>query len=495
MFRSLKRLIDDRRGNFAMITAIAFPMIFAGVALSVDVSNALRLQSELQNANDTAVLYAARHFQVEKQVPTKQEVQRFLDANFGGNATVMSVTKNENSSEFTVRTEAYTQPMLMNYFGVRNQRREVLSKATMGVGGILEFALALDTTWSMNFENRLPGLKQAGAAFVNMLMDVRDRGATVKGAIVPFARYVNVGVSRRNEPWMDVPRDQDTRTYADVCETRTRRVGCNQWRRDCTPAQTINHPARPRTCWNEDGQQVCSGPTPAWTENRPARCNDVCVQPVNQQYQHCQRRQTGGFVTKWNGCVGSRDYPFNVRDEFNGRKFPGLMDITCAPELLPLTDNRATLLAKIDSLWPDNNTYIPEGIMWGTRMLTATQPFTEASGAGSNNAQSQTHVNRKALIVMTDGMNTIRASGRWHNDTNDSAEPDRITLEACAEAKNNGLEVYTVTFGNQVPNAVRDMLARCASKPDYNFHAASNDALVNAFRDIADQLLSIRLSQ
>jgi hypothetical protein len=261
----------------------------------------------------------------------------------------------------------------------------------------------------------------------------------------------------------------------------------------CWPAQTINHPAKPRSCWTEDGQQVCSGPHAAWTEYKSAGCRTQCDRWNTTTVQECKTNQTGGELRVWKGCVGSRDAPFNARDDFGGRKFPGLMNVDCAQEVLPLTDNRQALLNKINGLWPGDSTYIPEGIMWGARMLTATQPFTEAAGPSSN--QSQVHLNRKALIIMTDGMNTIQASGKWHNDTGNSSVPDALTLKACDEAKANGLEVYTVTFGNQVPVAVRDMLDKCASKKDYNFHASSNQALVNAFKDIADQLLSIRLTQ
>jgi hypothetical protein len=495
MFRTLKRFLTNKQGNFAMVSILAFPMLFAGVALSVDVTNGLRMQADLQNANDTAVMFSARYFQVEKKVPSKTEVQAFLSANYSAEAKVISIEHDTKNAEFILKSELTTKPLLMGFFNNGQQRREVLSKAKLGVGGILEFALALDTTWSMNFENRLPGLKAAGAAFVNMLMDVKDRGATVRGGIVPFARYVNVGISRRNEPWMDVEKDSDTRKYETKCTTKTRNVSCLASKQVCWGASVINHPAQPKVCWNEDGQQVCSGPFAAWTETKPAGCKNECTKWKTETYQDCKTKLVSGELREWKGCVGSRDAPWNAKDDFQGKKFPGLMNQTCSPELLPLTDSRSALLAKIDGLWPQDNTYIPEGIMWGMRLLTAEQPFTEASGPSSNNAQSQTHLNRKALIIMTDGMNTIQASGKWHNDTSDSTVSDALTLAACAEAKRVGLEVYTVSFGNQVPVAVRTMLDTCASKASNNFHATTNDALVVAFKDIADQLLSIRLSQ
>ena len=78
----IKRFKSDRRGNFAMITAIAFPAVFACVAFGVDVANHLRLKTELQNANDTGVLFATRYFQVNNRLPTNAQVLEFVQANY-----------------------------------------------------------------------------------------------------------------------------------------------------------------------------------------------------------------------------------------------------------------------------------------------------------------------------------------------------------------------------------------------------------------------------
>lgn len=52
---------------------------------------------------------------------------------------------------------------------------------------------------------RLKTLKTAATNLVNTL--TADPKADVKIAVVPFAQYVNTGVARRNEPWMNVPAD------------------------------------------------------------------------------------------------------------------------------------------------------------------------------------------------------------------------------------------------------------------------------------------------
>ena len=136
--------------------------------------------------------------------------------------------------------------------------------------------------------------------------------------------------------------------------------------------------------------------------------------------------------------------------------------------------------------------------MWGMRTLTQAQPFAEGRPA-TGNARPV----RKALVVMTDGKNTLSpvatrtalsANGIVH-DGKDEVLANRYTEQSCAAAKTAGIEVYTISFGNQVPKNVRSLLETCATTPQLYFHASNAAALNDAFNKIADELLSIRLTQ
>ena len=397
-----KRFKTDRRGNFAMITAIAFPAVFACVAFGVDVANVLRLRTELQNANDTGVLFATRYFQVNNKLPTDAQVLEFVQANYtGGTVSNIKMVFDRQDNRMTVWSGSNSKPMLMTYFGFTNTKVDAVSQANLGVNGALEFSLALDTTESMLEDDRIGGLKTAANNFVNILFDMKDRGADVKGAIVPFARYVNVGTSRRNEPWMDVPRDIDTRKTTRVCRVERPVIGQINCRMVFTPAYVNNIPATPRTCRNVDGFEQCTPGQPARTENVAARNDRVCDPVYGAEVTTC-RNETKGQLITWKGCVSSRPYPLNVTDAYDGTKFPGILGMNCASEVQPLTSSRNVLTGKINGLVPMDNTYIPEGVMWGMRMLTKAEPFDEAKPA-TGNAKPV----RKALVVMTDGKNTL----------------------------------------------------------------------------------------
>lgn len=511
-----KRFLRDKRGNFALLSIFAFPAIFAGVAIGVDVSNHLRNKTELQNANDAAVLYAAKFYQQNRQLPTTTQVLAFLKANAAFPITNPTVSRNSQTDEITVTSQTTLKPMIIGFFGNGNDTFSALSKATTGVNGILEFSLALDVTASMKYDGRMAGLKVAATNFVTMLFDVKDRGADIKGAIVPFSRYVNVGLSRRNEPWMNVPPDIDTRQTVTSCQTQRDVIGQDNCTQSCTPAstvnhpeiniqhpaQTINHPAIPPYCTVDDGYQSCSGGTPAWTEtvaawheyhaawveNIPASCGTSCQPVYGPEYETCSSYETGELIT-WHGCVGSRPHPWNLKDADPTRRFPGPLGVTCNAELLPLTGNRNGLLARIAALTPYDETYIPDGVMWGLRTLTPQAPFTEGLVA-----DSQSKHLRKALVVMTDGMNTLSPNGELHTG-NDGVKSDQYTIKACQEAKSKDVEVYTIAFGSSITNRVRDLLKDCASNEDQFYNAATSSDLNKAFQDIADSLLTVRLTQ
>ncbi len=458
---TINRLLKDKRGNFATMAIFGFPVMFASVALSLDVMNALRLKTELQNANDTAVLFATRNYQEKKVVPSVAEVTAFLQANFkSGTPANVNISIDSAKTTITLTADASVKPMLMNYFSPGMLKASVLSKSKMGVTGSLEFALALDTTGSMSSDNKLANLKIAATNFVNMLYDLKDRGADISGSVVPFAAYVNVGTSNAGASWLT---NTDTKyTYKQV--------------------------PKYKQVWTNTGTK--KKPKWQWVD-----VQDGYDTVVDQ-------------TLTWNGCVGSRPTPRNTIEPYGSTKFPALVGISCSDSLQPLTSSRSTLVNKINSLSASGWTYIPEGVMWGARTLTSSEPFTQGKPPVDPTA-SVVKKARKVLIVMTDGENTL-SPGTWqapynefspssafHYDPNNGADTvaaDSNTLKACTEAKSKDLEVYTISFGT-VPNAVKTMLASCASSPNNYFHASTGTALNEAFKDIGDELLSIHLSQ
>ncbi len=482
------RFLRNRSGNFGMLLAAAFPAVIGVVAFSIDVTNTLNIKTQMQDANDTAVLAATRYFKETRQQPTMATVQAFLDGNSTVKITAKSLSYNAALSEFTLVSEATAKTYLMGYFGRGDQSYEAISKANLGFSETLEFALALDTTASMSVDGKMDALKSAASDFIDVMFDAKDKGAEIKGGIVPFAQYVNVGVGNRGESWLDVPADIDTRVTKSECRKETPITGTTNCEVISYGAYTIDHPAENESCYVTDGATSCTPAKAAWTESIPAGTYNKCDNVYGPEKTICEDVTTGSLIT-WQGCVGSRDYPLNVRDSDYSRRVPGLNDVVCSTPLQTLTGSRSTLENTISSLVPSGETYMPEGIMWATRVLSKQAPFTEAKTTSKSGQPV-----RKALVLMTDGMNTLSPDGSYHTNS-DTDQANAYTLEACQEAKDQNLEIFTITFGNSVPNSVKDMLETCATTPGQSFNAKNVTELTNAFQGIANELLSVRLTQ
>ncbi len=90
---------------------------------------------------------------------------------------------------------------------------------------------------------------------------------------------------------------------------------------------------------------------------------------------------------------------------------------------------------------------------------------------------------------MTDGTyNTI--GGRISNAN--IAPSKRYAQDTCTAMKAKGVVVYTIGF--QVPNGDKPGLRNCASAPAKFYDAIDGDTLRAAFRAIATEINSLRLS-
>lgn len=190
------------------------------------------------------------------------------------------------------------------------------------------------------------------------------------------------------------------------------------------------------------------------------------------------------------GCVGSRDYPYNVRDDgYDLKKVPGLLGISCPDPLIPLTNDESALLDMIDSLDANGWTYIPAGLSLAWQLLTPNEPFAE--GISFSDIKASKGV--KALILMTDGENTRAPDYPTHNSVS-QALADTLTKELCVNIKAQEISIYTIAFDVSDPT-VKSILQNCATNASYYFDAKDSDELADAFAAIAASLRNISLSK
>ena len=194
----------------------------------------------------------------------------------------------------------------------------------------------------------------------------------------------------------------------------------------------------------------------------------------------------------WAGCVRSRLQPLDVTDRSPQVLYPILtqqtsvaLDQFCPGPLTPLTADKSVVLAAVNGMVMNGNTYIPAGLMWGWNVLSRDPPFTEAKASG-----------RKAMVLMTDGENNrSNFAYGYHEGTNvPAAVATMLTL--CSNIKQAGIHLYTVAFaisGADLP--VIGQLRTCASDSGSAFAADDGTALIQVFRDITKQLKVLRLAR
>jgi Flp pilus assembly protein TadG len=188
-------------------------------------------------------------------------------------------------------------------------------------------------------------------------------------------------------------------------------------------------------------------------------------------------------------------------------------DSTLQP-LQTLTSTQATLNTLIGKMVANGATNLVSGFMWAWRTISPNGPFT---ASGSPRAYGTAN-NKKIIVFMTDGFNNwepddsrnggvYSSLGYYHNNragaltvsgtsqtptaANNRSYLDAAFLQACTNAKNAGIEVYTVAFS--ISNAPIDtqgktVLQSCASDSSHYFLATDGTQLNTFFTSIGQSV-------
>jgi Flp pilus assembly protein TadG len=479
---------SNRSGQFAIMAAILSLPLLAAVGLSIDYSYAVQTRSRLRDANDAAALFAAQQYKKTGILPDNATILGFLTSNFNkSNSELDPVIKGISVKDFVLTIDANVSApvFVMGIFGHDKVNISATSSVTIALNTNLEIALVLDTTKSMEAYTgnssdeldpertyfnppkgnvtRIEALKFSALGFASAIFDNPGLSSLSRISIVPFAQYVNVGTSRRNEFWLDVPKDSDA--TGETCYNTRNVTGTSNCREVLV---TIDGAKVPQT---------------------------QCDYEYGPEYEVCY--PTG--ANSWHGCVGSRLEPLNLQDSSPSSKFPGIMNVWCAAELQTLSNDKDKVMSTINNLWTGNNTYIPEGVMWGLRTLSKQAPFTDVKSSAADLKI------RKIMVLMTDGDNQAVANlpgAPTHRNISASdsdfssaqSKTNDWTLKACDEAKDASVEVFTISFGTDISDTSKEIVESCATSSDHYFDAKDASTLKKAFEEIAYRVGATYLS-
>lgn len=458
IIQSSRSFSHSTSGSVSILLALGATILVGSVSAGLDYSRMTSVRSSLASATDAAALAAA---QASKN-DAGTIAQQVFDANFRGVSPVTSFSakleKKGDSESYRVEASADVPMTLSQVLGFSSRSVSAVSEVALGQDEDLLVALALDVTGSMAGQ-KLKDLKAAATSMTNDLYDSMKRSNQVKMAIIPFARYVNVGLPNRNKSWMSVP--PDSKTTAEVCSQK----------RDVVRTYNCRDEFRSWTSCNDGVCTQHSGTT------------KVCDREYGPYYQSCEKKTT---EMKWQGCVGSRDYPYNTLDDtYVTKPVPGIMNVSCPRPITELSTSRPTILKAISELSASGETYIPSGLKWGWASLSPGEPFDAKT--------DEKNITRRILILMTDGANTVSPSYPKHDDSN-AAVANKLTSELCTNAKAAKIEIFTIAL--QVGSAaVEQLLLNCSSTPSNFFKLENSGQLKEAFESIRRRMSSLRLTK
>ncbi len=164
----------------------------------------------------------------------------------------------------------------------------------------------------------------------------------------------------------------------------------------------------------------------------------------------------------------------------------------------------------VDGLTIGGNTYHDVGLVWGGRFASPDGIFAAENRTTSGGAQIYRHV-----IFMTDGDTVTNATNytsqgvAWwdRRQTSQASAPSNGTLDdivdarfsaICTAIKNKGIVLWVVSYGGSTSTTTNARLRACSSDPNTPstryFNADNTNELIQTFKNIANQISSLRLT-
>jgi Flp pilus assembly protein TadG len=477
-----KQFRHQTSGNVSLFFALSLTTLLGATGAAMDYSKSSNARSSLMSATDAAALAGARTRgdATARQAAAQQSFEANLSATgYSGNvvADYRNIISNGNSTGFRVEATASVRSWFGTFTGNATQVIAAAAQASTGADDPAEIVFVLDTTDSMEGD-RITSLKSATNGILDEINRRSPRPGMIKVGVVPFSQYVNVGMSNRNQPWLDVRSDYQE-PIVNTCSMQRVVVGEQNCRMESYPAS----PSTPAyTCVRDGRNRTCPG-SPGY----PAGSSRVC-DPVYSANLQNVCTQSGGNMVRWDGCVGSRAYPLETSDSRYDVKIPGILGISCGTPIQNLTADISTVRNTINSLTTMGETYLPAGLIWGWRMLSPGEPLNAAATTGTGT--------RKFMILVTDGRNTRSPNYPMHEGS-DSNQADQLTRETCtniSRERANPVQVSTIAFEMDGLEAKR-ILQECARLTGGQYHDAANaDRLRESLGAVIESVFTVKLT-
>lgn len=452
------RFTGDRRGNVAVMFAVALVPLLGFVGAAVDYSRANAARSSMQVALDSAALMVSKDVSANPSMSASDITAKatayfnalYTNPNAGAITLTATYTTNVSTgSTVTLTGDGTVTTDFMKMVGYPQLGIGTVSTTTWG-STRMRVAMVLDVTGSMKDNNKMTEMQKAAGNLVDTLQSTARTAADVYISIVPFALTVNVGTSNKNASWLK---------------------------------------------WTEYGS--CSSSAGSSGAPGVASADSYPTKTLCQLngYSWKASNKTSG----WTGCVTDRDQPYDTQNNApssTATSFPAIQDSACPPQLMPMTsayaaDDVTTIKTKINALTPQGGTNQAIGLAWGWQTLQLGDPL-------NTPVKDSNYKYTDAIILLSDGLNTF---DRWYGDGVHSSTASQVNDRQkvlCQNIKDTSttaapVVIYTIQV-NTTGEAESAVLKECATSGNF-FSTTTASGIQAAFTAIGNSLNQLRVSR
>ena len=554
--RALRKFFKNDSAQVSIMAGLAVIPMFLAAGAAVDMVRINREQATFQNAVDAAVLAVASDNRsaigglsgqaLADRIQVLEDYARnFVNSNYSAeNGSQSNVTIDLAASNQAVQIMAHNEfpTTIMKMAGVDSVELDAFAEVKKAMRPI-EMAVVMDTTGSMA-GSRIDGAKAAVRTMLEILYGgtaaAVPESEYIRVALVPFAAGVrlNKNAFDFNLGWIDTTGTNSLskisfaaptgsvpaalNNYTAWSQLKNASTGVSLAWNGCVEARTTSGGLH-----NGDAAPVTTSPntlfpayfapdTPYGYSNTD---NDYIASTANEQLtmSNAQKSDTSnaGYLLR------QENYNKYTNRSITAESMTGTNNgpwYNCAKSsIVPMTYKRANIESGITAMVAAGNTMIAEGIAWGLRAISPSEPFTKVEG--SNGIPSSTISPygdpkwQKIMVLVTDGDNDVSVGINSLNATRYSAygrgaetlsanrfgttstgsmmaNVDANMLATCDIVKAAGVELYTATYGSGVSTATKDRIKSCAKDADHYTHAETPANLVTFFDHIGQETLN-----
>lgn len=549
-----RRFFKDSAGNLSMITALSALPVLVMSGAAIDFGNATRDIAAFQSAADAALLAVVSSDRAAVSTLTGSQKEAriveleayakdYIEANYqsySADVTIETPDIEIDGEKVSLTTTHETPTSWLGGFGIVGPEVTIASEV-MKAARPVELVMVMDTTGSMGTTY----MGQAKTAARNLLTTLYGGDKTtvpenenIRVGLVPFS-----GAVRLDKDAYDFDLDWiDTTGAASVSKLNFTN---SAWHNYMAWTQLLNRPwngcveARWGSYRTDDTAPLAGNTlfTPYFAPDEPTFSRST-NSPYNFVNSYIGNSGTPNEQSGLSSSVTSSTSNSNLLLRQNNQAKYTMKSINsessssygpwfnCAKSaVVPLTYDRAGVEDGITAMTSSGSTVIPEGLAWGWRVLSPTEPFTKVEEGPTLPDATISPYNdvrwQKILVLMTDGENDVLSNGNQINSLNGTwysaygrgkassynrfgtttsssttAALDADMAELCTNIKNEGITIYTIAFRVN-STSIQNKLRNCATSNAHYSYAADGVALSAIFNHIGEDVIntSIYLSK